>query len=421
MGWLKDLRDFFASLFATGYLLEKKELGDIEKRGIGEIALYPEDIEKIAKAIGEPKADKLFDEFAKLQAQVAKLEAKQVAKEEEDKKRKDLEKELKDQELFRKSKLVEKRRVIDFKHPYKIKVVSSYLDRNDYFYGSINGNAHAFKYWAGLSFIYEKNGAYFSLRLSNKPARGHIKELAIGYTEQLQYLLDFNYVSSFNILRVNVRPDGKPIPQHIPIDPTVAIEQIKDSNSRRLLKLKLDEIEKLDIAGIKQAYITMYDKLERERAEKEDLQKKYEEVLEDRNTFASSARVLTGMKSESSANLARTLDMLKEATTALASQDSSGKLSEAKALANEMLTTGMVSKMDKLKGIGEGLVPTAEKEEEKKKEAGVEEALKELTKKHYTEPKKHYTEPEKPPIKKETAKEVVTGGEGGPKKPEVIK
>ena len=327
--------------------------------------LYPEDFEAIKETIGKEKFERLMDIITELQAKLTRLELEAVKREEIKEREKRIKESLIKQAKLKTLDRIRRRKVYDFKKPYKTKVVSSYLNQNLPFYVENDGKIINYPLLAGMVIEFDKDGngtLLFRLAKDNKSDK--VYELPICPIEYIPYYLDFQYLQSFNSIRVHLKPDGTPLPRKIHIDPNITIEEIENENSKKLLKMKLEDLRILDWKGIEKAFITVWKERDDALKEINELKIKLEEMTKDRNQLA---HLLERHKSDmrgDNAIMSAISEELDRVKWKLKKRDIEGAKAEWTNLLGELLMKGMFGKLKNVEELGASLIPEPPKKEE---------------------------------------------------------
>ena len=160
---------------------------------------------------------------------------------------------------------------LHFKKPYPLKVVSTFLDKNQPFYYKAygydeKGNPVAvskeYPYLAGIRLEKDEEG-YWVLYFLLASEDDEIMKLPVMYVDSLYGTPIKTHMLDFGIIGVHLRPDGRPIPSQITIRQDISVETIKGATGEdiEIIQSKVENFQRLDDNDKLKAYLTLYEQM----------------------------------------------------------------------------------------------------------------------------------------------------------------
>jgi len=208
-------------------------------------------------------------------------------------------------ELTRKE--IEKRKTqvfnLFFKRPYKVKVLSTFLDENKPFYiteigkdnkGNPYVNHEIYPYFAGIRLEKEEGGEwimYFLLAKTPKSKEAR-KSPPVCYLETLEQFTPIrSHLLDLGVIGLDIRLDGKPVPQYVIYRPNISLKSFKKKD-REVIQAKLEVFKKASDKEKVKILLSVYEQMLRLRKKYEDLQERFDAVCQELAEIRSLAKAL---------------------------------------------------------------------------------------------------------------------------------
>jgi len=208
-------------------------------------------------------------------------------------------------ELELSKKKIEKSQAFNlfFKKPYKLKILSTFLNENKPFYMTEIGkdrngrpivNHEIYPFFSGIRFEKEEGGdwiLYFLLSQTPKSKEARISppicylDSLEGFTPIRSHLLDMG------VLGLDIRLDGKPTPPFVIYRPDISLESFKKKD-KQVIKARLEVFNKASDKEKVKILLSVYEQMVKIRTKYEDLQEKYDAVCQDLAEIRSLAKSL---------------------------------------------------------------------------------------------------------------------------------
>ncbi|HDD44030.1 MAG TPA: hypothetical protein ENG63_04110 [Candidatus Desulfofervidus auxilii] len=190
-----------------------------------------------------------------------------------------------------------------FRRPYKLKVLSTFLDENKPFYVTIvekdkKGkpvvNHEICPYFAGIR-LEKEEGSYWTMYflLSQAPNSKEARlSPPICYLDTMEAFTPIRtHLLDLGALGLNIRLDGKPVPPSIIYKPDISLKSFKEKD-REVIEARLEVFNKADNKEKVKILLSVYEQLIKMRNKYEDLQEKYDAVCQDLAEIRSMAKAL---------------------------------------------------------------------------------------------------------------------------------
>ena len=189
-----------------------------------------------------------------------------------------------------------------FKRPYKLKVLSTFLDENKPFYvttienkkGKPVINHEVCPWFAGIR-LEKEEGSYWTMYFLLSPTPNS-KEARLSppicYLESLEAFTPIRtHLLDLGALGLNIRLDGKPVPTTVIYRPDISLKSFKKKD-REVIEARLEVFNKADNKEKVKILLSVYEQYIKMRNKYEDLQEKYDAVCQDLAEIRSMAKAL---------------------------------------------------------------------------------------------------------------------------------
>ncbi len=189
-----------------------------------------------------------------------------------------------------------------FKRPYKLKVLSTFLDENKPFYvttienkkGKPVINHEVCPWFAGIRLEKEEGGYWLMYFLLSQTPNSKEARLSppICYLENLEAFTPIRtHLLDLGALGLNIRLDGKPVPTTVIYKPDISLKSFKKKD-RDVIEARLEVFNKADNKEKVKILLSVYEQYIKMRNKYEDLQEKYDAVCQDLAEIRSMAKAL---------------------------------------------------------------------------------------------------------------------------------